>query len=361
MATKSKKTELTKRQYYTLQQAADELNRHFKVENPDNPIIDVDYLLHLGAIGEIQIYVYSGLEMDVSDLSLGSRRDSEDVNHTVSYGNQLLSTSPWLSNFAQVNKFELSDLFHFGFSRIYGTREVLVRNYAINYQPIDEDVATTHLMAELGKSAEAYKKLLEDHGLTAESELTVEFNNALAESKRNNPLPPSFRPRIYDGQAYISLSEVLSVCASECGEKDGFWLFRYKQDINTPNVATGQDLTRDNLFIFSQHLEALKRGDTEHAKSENLTSEQEKALSLHGLTDHNLRAAPSRVDARTLASYLWTLECHKKTSKIKMAELIMNELNRRQSYVPSTVETIGDWIADLAPAETRTGGRPKKQ
>lgn len=225
MMAESNKTKLPKRQYYSLQQAADELNRHHKVENNENPIIDVDYLLHLGANRLIRLYVPIRDEV----ISIDSRGGEENLTliendkECLSYATEVLGEHYFEPMFFLVEWDNLSEIEFNKKSDLYTAPDILIHVDNLKIFPIVN-----------GKGRVPFR--IGNTHLCPTSKLIFENGNF----------------------AYISLNKILSAIAFEYEKFDPFFNYYIEERSHNLNPLV---VDRDLLLIFIEDMEGLKNGE----------------------------------------------------------------------------------------------------
>jgi hypothetical protein len=346
----NKKT-LPKRHYYTLQQAADALNNYLKTIHSNNQhhLIDVDYLLHLGATGGISMYAQSDMDL-IPKRPLGDKIPARMLD----YANELLANKDYRCKFLSIMSRDLQEVEFKDESIISWCIDPLVRNMWIHHYPVDEEAEDLRIIKIQQDKGNRVAELKEQHG-----EFTSEFNKAFAEleeeflSIKRQPILKNLN------DPFISLLDVFWAAAKAYGEEVTPWEFYINQPSENPEVKIGQKVTRESLYIFSNHLEAFKQQIIPVA-CPNPSDDEQSKYSTNNVILRNERVEKSKRFAAELALALWALDENKDCTKIKMAEKIKDELQQRDMHLPETLDAIGDWIKHLAPVELRKGGRPKK-
>ena len=220
MMTESEKPRLPKRHYFTLQQAANELNRFYGSKH-EPQIIDADYLLHLAANRLIRLYVPTYDEMIISR---SEQSFSDDVKETFEYATKILSSEYFHQpKFLLIDWKSLTDIEIYNKSNVYMFHDMLIDVEFLKYYNIKDPVSPHSCSCTETNSCATCKLLIKNLKNT-----------------------------------YISLEEIMDEVRSEYENPYEYYVYEFKEN------ELGRDsmeVTKDSLFIFLNDIERLTSGE----------------------------------------------------------------------------------------------------
>lgn len=307
-------TGLPRQDYYTLEQAANELNIYFNRNN-----IGEDYFIHLAEVGRIKLFfpIY-GVDL-LCSLPLNFEEAIQDINTKEKIISDLRSIlkSRAYRHFIGLNTQNIMALSTLNELNLCHFMELFVYNF---------------------KQSDSLKFTSVSRAVDLPQDLRLMF---------------AFRkPR--DG---VDSSRVSSFSESEVvdfNQLDTLW-----DEIT---------LKKNMLCIFDSTLQRIKDGNVpsyyaaihsehQHSGSADEVLEEDESSSLDKF---NYRKQDLMAMARVMAAYEWSRDLKKGVLMTEMATLIRKQIEpyARSNEIPKTTNTIADWIRSEAPEYAKKGGRP---
>ncbi len=304
--------------FYTLKQAAKELNRILKVDYYDSKkllsiALVYDLKLHAYFSGDISVFV------DISFYYLNKRELATTIKEITE---EIINLEITDGALLELNTHSIEKIYYFGKSN--------VNNYGLeNITNFSADASNQHHFLSYSSLKQKYLKHISEQEVKEIEILGIfPIRNTIT---KENPT----RPRKY------------STYRNEDNE-----------DIYHP-IITREDifLTHTQLTRVADGVLAIREANPHDTQRE--TSNSYKNRKPQGKSQAKERA---QVAAKTLANYFWNQD---KDNKIKIKEMAITvhaELNQTEHHdqLPDQSVSLKDWIKDIAPEYAREAGRSKR-
>lgn len=299
----TKKAALPKREYYKLKQAADELNRFFNSDSidSDQPVIDVDYLIYLGAMGYLPIYLRTDKDLKVSSYTIGT--DIETIAN-LHLGNKILNSSSLEYKFLEVHSADMEE-FELKSTSIIRESFGLIITYKNKRDPLfnkdTEDTHSQHMKNRFSAKEKEWAarketivsdlEKLNEKKISLPSDASAEDIAAITKAKRDLAIQEerlimdkftyleilsisSSTGLNYEYKKFISISEFLNRNAINIGKVNVLWKYEFKSDVDPTTDPVGEKISLNELFVFADHLDLLKK-DSDTLRSQIALKENE--------------------------------------------------------------------------------------